>query len=53
LPAAKYQLVWDFIRTIEEPPTGELRPSMLPPADSELWHDDQEPKLLLEGETEA
>jgi len=53
LATAKYQLVWDFIRTIEEPPTGELRPSMLPPADSELWHDDQEPELLLEGETEA
>src|SRR5262249_9905881 len=45
LPFSKYQLVWDFIRTIEEPPTAELKPSMLPPAESELWHEDEEPKL--------
>lgn len=51
VPLAKFQLIWDFIRSIEEPPTGELKRSMLPPADSELWHDDEEPKRLLEGET--
>jgi len=50
---AKFQLIWDFIRSIEEPPTGELERSMLPPADSELWHDDEEPKRLLEGETKT
>ncbi len=50
---AKFQLIWDFIRSIEEPPTGELKRSMLPPADSELWHDDEEPKRLLEGETKT
>jgi hypothetical protein len=50
---AKFQLIWDFIRTIEEVPTGELKPVMLPPADSELWQDDEEPKLLLEGETQV
>ena len=49
----KFQLIWDFIRSIEEPPTGELMRSMLPPADSELWHDDEEPKLRLEGETKT
>src|SRR2546427_5637584 len=53
VPLAKFQLIWDFIRSIEEPPTGELKRSMLPPADSELWHDDEEPKLLLEGETKT
>jgi hypothetical protein len=50
---AKFQLIWDFIRSIEEPPTGELTRSMLPPADSELWHDDEEPKRLLEGATKT
>jgi hypothetical protein len=30
LPFSKYQLVWDFIRTIEEPPTAELKPSSSP-----------------------
>ena len=53
VPLAKFQLIWDFIRSIEEPPTGELKRSMLPPADSELWQDDEEPKSLLEGETEV
>jgi len=53
VPLAKFQLIWDFIRSIEEPPAGELKPSMLPPADSRLWHDDEEPKLQLEGETKT
>jgi len=49
----KFQLIWDFIRSIEEPPTGELEGSMLPPADSELWHDDEKPTGLLGGETKT
>jgi hypothetical protein len=50
VPEAKFQLIWDFIRTIEELPTAELRPHMLPPSDSPLWHDAEE-KQLPEGES--
>jgi hypothetical protein len=51
---AKLDLLWDFCRQIEELPGAELKPTALPPADSELWQEDepQAPALkVIEGNT--
>ena len=54
VPMAKLDLLWDFCRQIEELPGAELKPTALPPADSELWQEDepQAPALkVIEGNT--
>jgi len=54
VPMAKLDLLWDFCRQIEEFPGAELKPTALPPADSELWQEDepQAPALkVIEGNT--
>jgi hypothetical protein len=50
LPESKYQLVWDFIRTIEEPPTAETTAQIVPPEDSPLWREEG-PLGLTEGDS--
>jgi hypothetical protein len=41
VPMAKLDLLWHFCRKIEELPSSELKAAALPPADSELWQEDE------------
>jgi len=41
VPMDKLDLLWGFCRRIEELPSAELKPAALPPADSELWQEDE------------
>lgn len=49
VPEEKFERIWALCRELEELPG--TRPTPGPPADSELWHDDEE-NLLTDGGTD-
>jgi hypothetical protein len=52
IPESAFEAIWALCRKLAQPPTAETTAAIGPPADSELWHDD-EPLLLVQGEAEA
>lgn len=52
IPESAFEAIWALCRKLAKPPTAQTTAAIGPPADSELWHDD-ESLLLAQGKSEV